>query len=92
LSGVSATLNSCSKKGFRNSGESVTEITGLTRAVIKLASADVSDCPRLFTLKEATPRRSVQQAVRLKYVLTLWCEYPGGEHAWELATYKFSRP
>src|SRR5215467_2259717 len=32
--------------GFDELGESVTEITGLARAVIKLVSADVSDCPR----------------------------------------------
>lgn len=77
--------------GIETLSTSVTEVTGLTRAVIMLASADVSDCPRLFTLKEASGK-GVSQAARVSYVLTLWCEYPGAEHAWDMATYKFSRP
>lgn len=77
--------------GIETLSTSVTEVTGLTRAVIKLASADVSDCPRLFTLKEASGK-GVSQAAQVSYVLTLWCEYPGAEHAWDMATYKFSQP
>ncbi len=77
--------------GVETLTNSVAEVTGLTRAVIRLASADVSDCPRLFTLVEASGR-GVSQTARVKYQLTLWCEYPGAEHAWEAATYKFSRP
>jgi CheY-like chemotaxis protein len=79
------------KNGIETLSTSVAEVTGLTRAVIKLASADVSDCPRLFTLKEASGK-GVSQAARVGYLLTLWCEYPGAEHAWEMASYKFSRP
>jgi CheY-like chemotaxis protein len=77
--------------GIEALSTSVAEVTGLTRAVIKLASVDVSDCPRLFTLKEASGK-GVSKAARVSYLLTLWCEYPGAEHAWDVATYKFSRP
>jgi internalin A len=77
--------------GLETLSNSVAEVTGLTRAVIRLASADVNDCPRLFTLVEA-PGRGVSRTTRVKYVLTLWCEYPGAEHAWDTATYEFSRP
>jgi CheY-like chemotaxis protein len=70
---------------------SVAQVSGLTRALIKLASADVSDCPRLFTLAEVLGGR-MSRATRVKYSLTLWCEYPGAEHSWDAATYTFSRP
>ena len=45
--------------GIETLSTSVTEVTGLTRAVIKLASADVSDCPRLFTLKGSIRQGSI---------------------------------
>jgi len=77
--------------GLEALSSSVAEVTELTRAVIKLASADVSDCPRLFTLMDV-PGKRIAQTVRVSYLLTLWCECPGAEHAWDAATYKFSRP
>jgi len=70
---------------------SVAQVTGLTRALIKLVSADVNDCPRLFTLAEVSSGR-VARTVRVSYSLTLWCEYPSAEHSWDAATYRFSRP
>lgn len=57
-----------------------------SRAVLRLLGADVTDCPRLFTLEAASGGR-VRQALRTRYRLTLWCEMPGAEHAWEPATY-----
>jgi CheY-like chemotaxis protein len=70
---------------------SVAQVRGLTRALIKLVSADVDDCPRLFTLAEV-PDGRISRTARVKYTLTLWCEYPGAEHSWDAATYRFSRP
>lgn len=58
------------------------------RAVLTLLAADVTDCPRLFTLQEVAGRRA-ESAFRTGYRLTLWCELPGGEHSWEPATYTF---
>lgn len=77
--------------GLDTLNTSVAEVTGLTRAVIKLASADVSDCPRLFTLAQARGS-GVTRTARVGYILTLWCEYPGAEHPWDAATYRFTRP
>lgn len=77
--------------GLDTLNSSVAQVAGLTRALIKLASTDVSDCPRLFTLTELAGGRAAR-TMRVSYSLTLWCEYPGAEHSWDPATYKFSRP
>jgi CheY-like chemotaxis protein len=58
------------------------------QAVLTLLAADVTDCPRLFTLQEV-PGGRAGTALRTGYRLTLWCELPGGEHSWEPATYTF---
>jgi CheY-like chemotaxis protein len=71
-------------------GTSVTEVLQL---VLKLASADVTDCPRLFTLFQKEQDRFAPLKVAMdRYVLTLWCEQPTEEHEWPAATYEFQRP
>jgi len=72
---------------------SLAEATALVRMVLELASADVTDCPRLFTLRPKPPAHAgVPRLVRQVYLLTLWCEAPGREHSWPAAEYEFSRP
>ena len=85
-------LESLMTTGLQALNDSVAEVTELTRAVIRLASADVTDCPRLFTLVEVSSGGPLSKATREKYLLTLWCEAPGAEHSWDPATYKFSVP
>jgi hypothetical protein len=47
----------------------------------KAANAEVSDCPRLFTLRSAEPRLfDVRRAFLKRYLLDLWCEEPGSHH------------
>jgi internalin A len=63
------------------------------RRVLQVVSAEVTDCPRLFTL---TPERpNMRRRIRLfqnHYRLTLWCEHPGYWHAWTPATYELDPP
>jgi internalin A len=63
------------------------------RRLLTIASTEITDCPRLFTL---TPLK-VQGATRMapwqrRYELQLWCEHPGYWHAWPQATYRMERP
>lgn len=60
------------------------------RIALRMLSAEVTDCPRLFTLAPAD-RATVVQAMstRLHYKITLWCEESGQEHPWPDATYDF---
>ena len=59
------------------------------RTLIKLASDEVRDCPRLFTLEPVdmgawSPRRLFES----RYTLTLWCEHGGAEHPVATARYE----
>jgi hypothetical protein len=65
------------------------EIANSVRRALQIVSTEVTDCPRLFTLASA-PAGSVRKRIRVDqrhYRLTLWCEYSGDEHPWELAGY-----
>jgi internalin A len=69
------------------------QIADTVRRVHRIVSAEVADCPSLFTL---VPVRSAGASrVRVqhrRYRLTLWCEHPGDEHPWEAATYDLDVP
>ncbi|MBM7864451.1 COR domain-containing protein [Lentzea nigeriaca] len=60
------------------------------RIALRMLSAEVTDCPRLFTIAPAD-RKAVVHAMstRLHYKITLWCEESGHEHPWPNATYDF---
>lgn len=60
------------------------------RIALRMLSAEVADCPRLFTIAPAD-RATVVKAIstRLHYTITLWCEESGQEHPWPDATYDF---
>jgi internalin A len=61
------------------------------RAVLRASSAEITDCPRLFTLIPASPRGLERTQIwQGQYRLTLWCEHAGHEHAWPSATYRIS--
>ncbi|MEV5820988.1 COR domain-containing protein [Micromonospora haikouensis] len=70
------------------------------RRVLKVVSAEVVDCPRMFTL--ALPPRQAgilepaallrERRIMFQLVyLTLWCEHPGEWHPWEPATYELKQ-
>jgi internalin A len=64
----------------------------LVRRVLGFVAVEVTDCPRLFTLR----RRDYSFADRLRlhqehYELTLWCEHPGAEHPCAAATYNIDQ-
>jgi internalin A len=62
------------------------------RRVLRVVSAEVVDCPRLFTI---TRERAAGKRINIfqqHYRLTLWCEHPGHLHAWKPARYNLSPP
>ena len=69
------------------------EIADTVRRVQRVVSAEITDCPRLFTLDKIQPA-GIKQArfYQHHYRLTLWCEHPGHEHPWDAATYELDPP
>jgi internalin A len=69
------------------------ESASQVRMVLKAVSAEIIDCPRIFTL---VPRRAhslnVAKIWQDYLQLTLWYEHPGHMHAWVGAQYNFTRP
>ena len=69
------------------------KIAESVRRVLRVVSAEVTDCPRLFTV---APRRPAGgRRVRFfehHYRLTLWCEHPGYWHPWVQASYELDPP
>jgi internalin A len=57
--------------------------------VLRVVSAEIDDCPRLFTLdaERAVGGRRLRFFQR-HYRLTLWCEHPGYWHPWVPASYE----
>ena len=69
------------------------EIAGAVRRMHRVVSAEVTDCPRLFTFGRG--RAGLINRVRFHrdhYRLTLWCEHPGYEHPWDAASYDLDPP
>ncbi|MGH2708155.1 MAG: COR domain-containing protein, partial [Actinomycetota bacterium] len=62
------------------------------RGILKVLSAEVIDCPRLFTLTPATGGWDKARFWKYRYRLTLWCEHPGHQHPWSKASYEWTRP
>jgi internalin A len=62
------------------------------RIVMSAVNAEVTDCPRLFTVKHANDRMRPLRFWRSRFHLTLWCEHPGAWHPWEPAGYTISEP
>jgi internalin A len=63
------------------------------RTVLKVLSAEVTDCPRFFTLAAMTTTGWSRAAFwKYHYKLTLWCEDPGRWHPLPEATYELTPP
>jgi hypothetical protein len=62
------------------------------RQVLRVVSAEVIDCPPLFTLTHGQVANRLRQLSRHHYQLTLWCLHPGYWHPWDDATYQIDPP
>lgn len=63
------------------------------RRLLALASTEITDCPRLFTLVSVPPQGLAKlKPHERRFRLTLWCEDPGHWHACKDGTYDFVRP
>jgi hypothetical protein len=76
------------RDGVRRAEAHTAEICNELRKVLKVTQAEVTDCPRLFTVVPAQ-RTGVRRLRRWQdtYRLTLWCEEPDGIHGWDDASY-----
>jgi internalin A len=69
------------------------EIADSVRRVMRVVSTEVTDCPRLFTIKIKKPTGPARlRPDRTRYLLTLWCEYPGYWHPLERTSYRIDEP
>ena len=63
------------------------------RRLLALASTEITDCPRLFTLVCVPPQRLEKLKPHQRHFrLTLWCEHPDHLHPCENGSYTFVRP
>ena len=62
------------------------------RQVLRVVSAEVNDCPLLFTLTQVRPQgRRRLRVDQQHYQLVSWCEHPGHWHPWPAATYNIDQ-
>ena len=69
------------------------DTAAVVRRVLRVVSAEITDCPALFTLtqdRQAGDR--FRQIYRHHYRLTLWCAHPGYWHPWDPASYQINPP
>ena len=65
----------------------------VVRRVLRAVSAEVTDCPSLFTLTQGSDAtKKLQHLYQHHYRLTLWCAHPGFWHPWDDATYEIDVP
>jgi hypothetical protein len=79
--------------GVRDLQVSAAENAHALRLMVALASLEITDCPRLFTLARIKPTGMTRVRVHQDhYRLTVWCEHPDHWHPLADATYSFYRP
>jgi internalin A len=81
--------------GVRRLEEIAADTAQSVRRVLVLASTEVLDCPRLFTISSTSQKRMTRRAKSIyqdAYQLVLWCEHTGHWHPWQRATYELSEP
>ncbi len=80
-------------KGVENIQRLSAETADSVRKVIKTLAAEVTDCPRLFTIVPERPTRLRRMMIHEEhYALALWCEHPAHWHTWPSATYHLHQP
>jgi Leucine-rich repeat (LRR) protein len=88
-----AHMNAHIEIGFVEMEGQAARTADLIRRVLRVVSAEITDCPRLMTLTQE--RRTGAKRARFYedgYRLTLWCEHPGYWHPWIPASYELRRP
>jgi internalin A len=81
------------EEGIGQVAGEVAEVADRVRQVLKAVSAEVNDCPLLFTLAQIRPQGVHRLRVdRQHFRLTLWCEHSDHWHPWAGATYEFDQP
>ena len=79
--------------GLQGQAADIADIANAVRRIHQVVSAEVTDCPRLFTLEARQPGLLDRARPYLRhYLLTLWCEQPGYEHPWDAASYDLDPP
>jgi GTPase SAR1 family protein len=69
------------------------ETASVIRRVLRVVSAEVNDCPSVFTLTHDQPAGGRRlKFYQHHYRLTLWCQHPGYWHAWDQAAYEIDPP
>ena len=69
------------------------DTAAVIRRVLRAVSAEITDCPSLFTLtQDSEPRSRLRQFYQHHYRLTLWCSHPGYWHPWDHAAYQIDPP
>lgn len=69
------------------------DTAAVIRQVLRAVSAEITDCPTLFTLaQDSQGTAKLQQIYRHHYRLTLWCQHPGYWHPWDEAAYEIDPP
>ena len=69
------------------------DTAAVIRRVLRVVSAEITDCPSLFTLtQDRQTGDKLRQFYRHHYRLTLWCAQPGYWHPWDLAAYQINPP
>jgi internalin A len=76
----------------RHTEELITQGADSMRRVMKAVGVEVTDCPRLITIKFDKRKWRPSSAIERRYVLTLWCEHPGEQHPWPPAIYHINEP
>ena len=80
-------------RGVQRLQEIAADTAQSVRRVLMLASTEVLDCPRLFTISRAPEkgaRRRAKDVYQNAYQLVLWCEHTGHWHPWWRAAYDLS--
>ncbi|MGH8884195.1 MAG: COR domain-containing protein [Egibacteraceae bacterium] len=80
------------RDGVDDIGRYTASIANQVRRILRVVSTEVTDCPRLFTLARTESAWSKIRFWEHQYQLTLWCEQPENEHAWDRATYDITCP
>ena len=74
-------------------GSQTADLADGIRQVKRALSAEINDCPLLFSLIQITSKGLRRLRVdELRFRLTLWCEHPDHMHPWPDASYIIDQP
>jgi GTPase SAR1 family protein len=81
------------KSGVDDLKANAADTADTIRRILRAATTEITDCPRLFTLTPENPVRARRLRLDQRhYRLVLWCEHPGHWHPWPAASYSIDQP